>query len=108
MLHENGHPNLKVDTLSIQNNTKLKSYTVEFFSGKFLSAPSGFELTTPRYQVQCSTTGLKGKDNFGKKNLSIPMPSGSTSDFKSRGREIEFQWGQKKIYLKKILPCTAV
>ena len=35
------HQNLKVDTLSIQNSRKLKSYTVEFFSGKFLSAPTG-------------------------------------------------------------------
>ena len=41
MHHENDHPNLKVDTLSIQNNTKLKSYMVEFSSGKFLSAPMG-------------------------------------------------------------------
>ena len=39
MLHENDHPNLNVDTLSIQNNRKLKSYTVEFFLGKFLFAP---------------------------------------------------------------------
>ena len=26
-------------------------------------------------------------------------------DFKSRGHEFESQWGQTKIYLKKILPC---
>ena len=36
----NDYQNLKVDTLRVQNNRKLKSYTVEFFSGKFLSAPS--------------------------------------------------------------------
>ena len=48
MHHENDHPNLKVDTLSIQNNRKLKSYTVEFFSGKFLSAPTGIRTHDPQ------------------------------------------------------------
>ena len=33
--------NLKVDIPRVQNNRKLKSYMVEFFSGKFLSAPTG-------------------------------------------------------------------
>ena len=37
----NDYQNLKVDTLRVQNNRKLKSYTVEFFSGKFLSSPTG-------------------------------------------------------------------
>ena len=36
----NDYQNLKVDTLRVQNNRKLKSYTVEFFSGKFLTAPT--------------------------------------------------------------------
>ena len=49
MLHENDHPNLKVDTLSIQNDGKLKSYTVEFFSDKFLSAPT--EIRTHDLQI---------------------------------------------------------
>ncbi len=35
------YQNLKVDTISIQNSGKLKSYTVEFLSCKFLSAPTG-------------------------------------------------------------------
>ena len=48
---EKDPPNLKVDTISIQNKRKLKSYTVEFFSSKFLSAPLRFELTTPRFEV---------------------------------------------------------
>ena len=34
----------------------------------------------------------------------MPYLSGTTSDFKSRGREFKSRWGQTKIYLKKILP----
>ena len=39
-------------------------------------------------------------------NLSISMPylSGTTSEFKYMGHEFKSQWGQAKIYLKKILP----
>ena len=39
---------LKVDTLSIQNSRKLKSYTVEFFSDKFLSAPTEIRTHDPQ------------------------------------------------------------
>ncbi len=35
------YQNLKVHTLRVQNNYELKSPTVEFFSHKFLSAPTG-------------------------------------------------------------------
>ena len=38
---------LKVDTLSDQNSRKLKSYMVEFFSGKFLSALTGIRTHDP-------------------------------------------------------------
>ena len=44
----NDYQNLKVDTLRVQNNRKLKSYTVEFFSGKFLSAPTGIRTHNPQ------------------------------------------------------------
>ena len=43
----NDYQNLKVDTLRVQNNRKLKSYTVEFFSGKFLTAPTGIWTPDP-------------------------------------------------------------
>ena len=39
---------ITVKTLRVQNNYRLKSSMVEFFSDKFLSVPTpGFELTTP-------------------------------------------------------------
>ena len=34
----------------------------------------------------------------------MPQLSGTISDFKSRGRELESRWGQTKIYLKEIIP----
>ena len=42
------YQNLKVDTLRIQNSRKLKSYMVEFYSGKFLSAPTGIRPHDPQ------------------------------------------------------------
>ncbi len=69
----NHYQNLKVDTPRVQNNRKLKSYMVEFFQVNFCLPPSGFELTTPSFEVQRFISGLKGKDNFGKK-LIISMP----------------------------------
>ena len=44
----NDYQNLKVDTLRVQNNRKLKSYTVEFFSGKFLSVITGIRTHDPQ------------------------------------------------------------
>ena len=57
--------------LWLQNNYKIKSPTVEFFSHEFLSAPPGFELTTPRFEVQRATMEPKGKGYFCKKILSL-------------------------------------
>ena len=67
------YQNLKVDTRRVQNNYELKSSTVEFFSHKFLSAPPGFELMAPRFEVQRATMEPKGKGYFRNKILSISM-----------------------------------
>ena len=40
LTRSNEYQNFKVDPLRVQNNQKLKSSTVEFFSDKLLSAPT--------------------------------------------------------------------